>query len=317
MKQQLRSISMVLAFALGAIFHAELAPFIWWMPYGIAVMLSITFIGIDVRKLRPTWMHLWLLLAIQALGIGSWFIAKWAGCPILAESLYYCAAAPIASASPIIVNLLRGNVEFSTTAMVLSQVAFAIITPFVLPLVVHDPSLSYISLAGLVAYQILTVLGVPAVLSIALRLIYPPCKSWAPKLRDVSLSIWVLNLLVISAAGVQRIVTMGYSLHDMWPMILGAAAVCTIGFTAGYWLGYPKLKRECSQGLGQKNTILTLYMASQSYATPLAYIGPVFYVFCHNTANAIQLALAAREKRHAETDRHEAAISAPSRGTNG
>ena len=300
MKQQLRSISMVLAFGLGAIFHAELAPFTWWLTVGIAVMLSITFIGIDVRKLKPTWMHLWLLLAIQALGIGAWLVAKALGWPVLAESLYYCAAAPIASASPIIVNLLRGNVEFSTTAMVLSQIAFAVVTPFVLPLVVHDPSLSYMSLVGVVAGQILTVLGAPAVIAILLRSVYPPCRGWAPKLRDVSLGIWVLNLMIVSAAGVQRVVTMGYSLHDMWPMIAGAATVCAVGFTAGYWLGYPKLKRECSQGLGQKNTILTLYMASQSYATPLAYIGPVFYVFCHNTANAIQLALAAREKKRDE-----------------
>lgn len=298
MKQQLRSISMVLAFALGAIFHAEIAPFTWWLTIGIAVMLSITFIGIDVRKLKPTWMHLWLLLAIQALGIGAWLVARALGWPVLAESLYYCAAAPIASASPIIVNLLRGNVEFSTTAMVLSQIAFAIVTPFVLPLVVHDPSLSYMSLVAVVAGQILTVLGAPAAIAIFLRTVYPPCRQWAPKLSDVSLGIWIVNLMVVSAAGVQRIEAMGYSLHDMWPMMAGAAAVCVVGFTAGYWLGYPRLKRECSQGLGQKNTILTLYMASQSYATPLAYIGPVFYVFCHNTANAIQLALAAREKRH-------------------
>lgn len=297
MKQQLRSISMVLAFALGAIFHSELAPMIWWMPIGIGVMLSITFIGIDVQKLRPTWMHLRLLAAIQAMGIGSWYLVRAAGYPVLAESLYYCAAAPIASASPIIVNLLRGNVEFSTTAMVLSQVVFAIVTPFILPIVVHDPSLSYMSLAGVVAWQILTVLGLPALVSICLRVVYPPCRAWAPRLKDVSLGIWVLNLLVISAAGVQRIADRGYSLHDMWPMIVGAAIVCTLGFVVGYWLGYPKLKRECSQGLGQKNTVLTLYMASQSYATPLAYIGPVFYVFCHNTANAIQLALAAREKK--------------------
>lgn len=300
MKQQLRSISMVLAFALGAIFHSELAPLIWWMPVGIAVMLSITFIGIDTHKLKPTWMHLWLLLSIQALGIGSWFIVRAAGYPVLAESLYYCAAAPIASASPIIVSLLRGNVEFSTTAMVLSQVAFAVITPFVLPIVVHDPSLSYLTLAGVVARQILGVLGVPAVLSLVLRLVYPPCRGWSAKLRDVSLGIWILNLLVISAAGVQRITSMGYSFHDMWPLIAGAAVICAVGFIAGYRLGYPNLKRECSQGLGQKNTILTLYMASQSYATPLAYIGPVFYVFCHNTANAIQLALAAREQRRAD-----------------
>ncbi len=310
MKQQLRSISMVLAFIVGGIFYKQFAPFEWWLSIGIAAMLSMTFIGLDVHKLRPVRMHLWLLLSIQVLGIGSWGLARLAGYPVLAESLYYCAAAPIASASPIIVGLLRGNVEFSTTAMVLSQIVFAFVTPFILPFTVHDQTMGYLPFAGVVARQIFIVVGVPALIATMLRLIYPPCKTWAAKLKDVSLGIWVCNLLVLTAGGVQRIIQRGYSLHDMWPMMLAAAAVCFVGFTAGYRLGYPNLKRECSQGLGQKNTVLTLYLASQSYATPLAYIGPVFYVFCHNMANAIQLWLASREQklRHAEPS---SAVSSP------
>ena len=184
MKQQLRSVSMVLAFLAGGLFHEQLAPFEWWLPIGICVMLSITFIGLDVQKLRPVRMHFWLLLSIQTLGVGSWGFAKMAGYPVLAESLYYCAAAPIASASPIIVGLLRGNVEFSTTAMVLSQVVFAIVTPFILPLVVHGDSLGYLELMGVVAYQIFIVLGIPAILSVVLRLAYPPCRASTPRRRS-------------------------------------------------------------------------------------------------------------------------------------
>ncbi len=297
MKQILRSVSMVLAFVVGGFFHKQLAPFEWWLAVGIAVMLSITFIGLDVHKLKPVRMHLWLLLSIQVLGVGSWGVVRLAGYPVLAESLYYCAAAPIASASPIIVSLMRGNVEFSTTAMVLSQAVFAVVTPFILPLVVAKQDLSYMELSGAVAWQIFVVLGIPVLIALVLRLVHPSCRAWAPKLRDVSLGIWVLNLVVLTAGGVERIEERGYSFREMWPMMLGAALVCLIGFTAGYRLGYPKLKRECSQGLGQKNTVLTLYMAAQSYATPLAYIGPVFYVFCHNTANAIQIALAIRNTK--------------------
>lgn len=288
---------MVLAFLVGGIFHEQLAPFEWWLSIGIAAMLSITFIGLDVRKLKPVRMHLWLLLSIQALGLGSWGLVRLAGFPVLAESLYYCAAAPIASASPIIVSLMRGNVEFSTTAMVLSQAVFAVVTPFILPLVVDCQNLSYLELCSTVAHQIFVVLGIPALFALALRFIYPPCHFWAPKLKDVSLAIWVLNLTVLTAGGVERILERGYTFREMWPMMLGAALVCFIGFTVGYRLGSPNLKRECSQGLGQKNTVLTLYMAAQSYASPLAYIGPVFYVFCHNTANAIQIALAQKSKK--------------------
>ncbi len=307
MKRQLRSIGMVIAFLIGGIFHAELAPLTWVLPLGISLMLSITFIGIDTKRLRPCRMHLWLLLAIQAIGFGAWGAARLAGYPVLAESLYYCGAAPVAAAIPIIITLLRGDLEFATTAMLLSQAVFALVTPFALPFVVHEPSMGYIEFMGVVAGQIASVLVAPAIIAVVMRTAYPPCREWAPKLADVSLFAWCFNLTIISASGTQRILEMGYSWQQMVPMAAGALILCAFGFVAGYWLGYPKLKRECSQGLGQKNTVLTLYIAGQPYATPLAYIGPVFYVFFHNMANAIQLALAERER--AREERAESQVS--------
>ena len=298
--QHLRSICMVLAFVVGGLLHAELSPLAAYLPVGITLMLCITFIGLDTAQLRPTWMHLVLLTVLQLMGLGFWYAAVLAGYPVLAESLYYCAAAPVASAAPVIVNLLRGNTAFITTAMVLSQAMFGLVTPVLLPFVVDAPELGYVDFLLLVLYQISLALGAPAVISFLLRLCYPPCKAWAPKLRDYSLAIWIINLTIVSAAGTHRLVQMNYSFHDIWPIALGAMTICALGFFGGYWLGYPRLKRECSQALGQKNTILTLYIANQSYATPLAYIGPVFYVFFHNVANAIQLSLALREKKKAD-----------------
>lgn len=300
MMQHLRSICMVLAFVVGGLLHAELSPLAAYLPVGITLMLCITFIGLDTAQLRPTWMHLVLLAVLQLMGLGFWYAAVLAGYPVLAESLYYCAAAPVASAAPVIVNLLRGNTAFITTAMVLSQAMFGLVTPVLLPFVVDAPELGYVDFLLLVLYQISLALGAPAGISFLLRICYPPCKAWAPKLRDYSLAIWIINLTIVSAAGTHRLVQMNYSFHDIWPIALGAMTICALGFFGGYWLGYPRLKRECSQALGQKNTILTLYIANQNYATPLAYIGPVFYVFFHNVANAIQLSLALREKKKAE-----------------
>lgn len=293
----MRSILMILSFVVGGLLHEQLAPWQGWLRFGIAIMLTVSFIGLDVSRLKPRRMHLVLLLALQGIGLGSCLLARAAGCPILAESLYYCGGAPVAAAIPVIINLLRADVEFATTAMVLSHAVFALVTPLVLPLVVHDPQMGYAELALLVAQQLATVLAAPAIISVALRYFYPPCKAWAPKLRDFSLGIWIFNLSIISASGTHRVIMMGYNWADMAPMAIGAAVICAFGFLFGYRLGYPDLKRECSQILGQKNTILTLYIAGQPYATPLAYIGPVFYVFYHNFANAVQLSLAERERK--------------------
>lgn len=297
MIQRLRSICMVLAFVVGGFFHDAIDDFKILLPIGIGLMLSITFVSLDTTRLKPQRMHLWLMLALQVFALAFWGVTRMLGYPILAEGLYYCAAAPIASASPVIINLLRGDVEFSTTAMVMSQVVFSLVTPFLLPLVVHDPSLSYLEIARQVAEQIASILLAPALISLVLRRVYPPSIHWGAKLRDFSLGVWIFNLTLISAVGTTRVLNMGYSWGDMLPMVLGAALVCLTGFIGGYWLGYPKLKRECSQALGQKNTVLTLFIAGQSFATPLAYVAPVFYVFFHNMANAIQITLSNREKK--------------------
>ena len=250
----------------------------------------------DVSRLKPRRKHLTVLVAIYAIALLSWYVVQLMGYPLLAEALFFCAATPIASASPIIVSLLKGDVEFSTTAMVLSQAVFAVLMPLLLPLVVQSAHISYGELALLSAAQIATVLVVPAFVAFLMRWWYPPCRNWSAKLRDVSLGIWVFNLVVVAAAGVERMQQAHISLQEMLPVMLGAAALCAFCFLFGYKLGAPHLRRECSQALGQKNTILSLYMATQSYAAPLAYLGPLVYVFCHNLANAVQLSLATREE---------------------
>lgn len=300
MKRHLRSVLLVLAFLVGGLFHNTLSAWNGWLPIGIALMLSITFIGVDVSKLRPHRLHLVILLGIEVVGLGCFALARLAGYPVLAESLYYCGCAPVAAAAPVIVHLLRGKVEFITTAMLLSHAVFAVLTPFILPLVVHEPQLGYAEFMLLVAKQMASILAAPAIISVALRVLYPPCKAWSAKLGDVSLGIWIFNLTIISAGGIHRLILLHVTPMEMLPMALGAMLICAFGFLVGYRLGYPDYKRESSQALGQKNTVLTLYIASQPYATPLAYLGPVCYVFCHNFANAIQLSHAEKERARSE-----------------
>lgn len=295
MKQHLRSICMVLAFLIGGIFYDELSLLDGWLPYGIGLMLTISFMGINPAQLKPRRLHLVVLLVLQLLAMAFWGLGLCIGDSALAQSLFFCAAAPVATASPVIVSLLRGNVAFMVTAMVLSQAVFTVVMPFVLPFVVQDESLTYSELAWLVAEQLMSVMLLPALLAIILRKVYPHCRTWPAKLKDFSLGLWNVNLTIVAAAGVKRLVEGQYSLSLMWPLALGAVAVCATGFLLGYRLGAPNFKRECSQALGQKNTIMTLYIAGQSYVSPLAYIGLVCYVFCHNIANAIQLAMANRQ----------------------
>lgn len=301
MKKQWRSLSMLLAFVVGGVWHEPLSDMTWWLPVGIALMITLSVLGLDAHRLAPRPLHAALLLVWAVLAAFFWAVPYLSGYPAVAEALFFCAAAPVAAAIPVIVLLLRGDVEFVTTAMVLSHLAYALLMPLVIPLVMSNAQMGYMEMLLLVARQLATVLMAPVLITLLLRTVCPKVKELAhsPRVRDVSLLIWVFNLTIISATGTSRII----ELEDAWlttlPIAMGAFIACATGFLVGYRLGYPRLKRECSQILGQKNTILTLYIATQHYASPLAIIGPAFYVFFHNFANAIQVSLADRERsRH-------------------
>ena len=64
--------------------------------------------------------------------------------------------------------------------------------------------------------------------------------------------------------------------------------ICVINFGLGYLIGGKEFKREASQTLGQKNTTFTIVLAS-TFSSPLAAMGPTFYVLWHNLWNAFQL----------------------------
>ncbi len=291
-KTQWRSIGLVLAFTMGACLHSQLSPLRSIIPYSIALMLFLSFIGIEQAKLKPQRSHLFLILLLQLGWIAAWGIPALLGLSILSESLFFCAAAPIATASPVIISLIRGKVEYMTTAMLLSHVAFILIIPLVLPFILETSGTSYFSLLIELLQEFALLLLLPSCLVILTRYLIPSSREWGKRSANVSLIIWIFNLTIITATGTQNILSMQLTLHDLYPMAIGAFIICALGFTLGYWLGKPDYAREFSQGLGQKNTILTLYIASQPYAHPLAYVAPAFYVIFHNLANAIQIALA-------------------------
>ena len=131
MKKHLRSIGLIAAFAVGGLLHEPLSLLRDLLPWSIGLMLGLSFLGVDAQKLKPEWRQLWLLLIIQAAGLLYWGLASLAGYPVLAEALYYCGAAPIATACPVIVNILKGRVPtayntlptFTTLSFSTSQIS--------------------------------------------------------------------------------------------------------------------------------------------------------------------------------------------------
>ena len=72
-------------------------------------------------------------------------------------------------------------------------------------------------------------------------------------------------------------------------MAIAALVLCIAQFALGRRIGKKYGETIAGgQGLGQKNTILAIWMA-QVYLSPLSSIGPAAYVLWQNSINAFQL----------------------------
>ena len=279
------------AFAAGMGFPGA-AAFSNWIGTLIMVMLLVTF-----TKSTPRWDHFrklhFVILAVNfLLALGLYGLFRLLGLPLFAEVAFYTAIAPTAAAAPVIVGMLDGDTEFAAISVLLTNLSLAVAFPFLLMLTGDGLDFSVFRRAVGSVFQVVIL---PAIVAGLLRRFFPAGAKLVCKLGQWTFFLWitVLFLMAAKSSGFLR------ESQQTPAMLLGLGAmsfgICVLNFALGYWLGYGKLRRVSSQVLGQKNTSLTLYLALQ-YASPIAALGPAFYIFWHNLWNAIQLHFHARKK---------------------
>ena len=110
-----RTVSMPLGMIVGALLcremaWAEEAMNGWLTPMFIASMLFVTFCRVDARKIRFSWLHLWLL-AIQVVGsFAVYYALAWADV-VVAQGGMICVLAPVAMGAVVIGGMLGANLE--------------------------------------------------------------------------------------------------------------------------------------------------------------------------------------------------------------
>lgn len=253
----------------------------------IVLMLFTTFLKVNFKELRPRRKHLYLIAANVGLAMGLWAIFKLIHLDEYATMAFFIAITPTATAAPVIMGFLKGNVEFMLTSLITSTLGIGILMPLLIPISIGH---SAPGLTAHIAGSLAIVLLLPLALATILRNIhFPTATKVALTLGKYQFPLWVANLTLVSASGSAFIRSHDEITGRIFLVIaVLAAGICFLNFFLGYQIGRPDLKRECSQSLGQKNTALTIYLAL-TYATPLAALSVTFYVVCHNTWNAIQI----------------------------
>lgn len=275
--------------SMGALFYPFFGKFDFLTPYLIFLMLFFTYCGIPVRKIRFSPMHFWLIL-IQVFGSAGFYLLLKNIDLTLAQAGLICLLAPTATSAVVITTMLKGNAASLTAYTLLGNLTVAMMAPFIFSVWGTNADIPFWESFFHIAQRVFTLLLGPLMLSALLRQMWPAAADAIRKKSIVSFYLWIVALAIVTATTVRFISIQDHSSYFLAIGIAGLALVACAGqFFIGKRIG--KLygdKIAGGQGLGQKNTILAIWLA-HTYLNPLASIAPGAYILWQNMINSWQL----------------------------
>ena len=201
-----------------------------------------------------------------------------------------CVLAPTATAAAVITGMLGGNVASIATYTLISSLAVALVSPLVFALLGGNLEMEFADSMWYICKQVIPLLVFPCLLAFGLAKFVPKVHLQLKKLQVLSFYIWIFALTLVTGN------TVYFILHQENPdltkegwMAVLAFFICLFQFGVGRYLGDRQGDAVTGgQSLGQKNTILAIWMA-QVYLNPLSSIAPAAYVLWQNLMNSWQL----------------------------
>ncbi len=253
--------------------------------YLLMVMLFLAFLDLKIEFStfrQGVWRVLVgnLAVAFASYGMLSFFDHD------LALTAFLTGIAPTATASPVLVSLVGGQVPFVVAAVLLTNIAIALVIPLVLPgLVGADFQIS----VWQVLQPVLLVMFIPLLLAWLAGLLPKMAQTLLRKGKRYNFLVWLFNLLIISANASQFVRNEhSGSLLPLFQTALLALVICLVNFVLGALIAKPAYRQESSQALGQKNITFVIWIAL-TFINPMAAMGPTFYILYHNLYNSWQI----------------------------
>lgn len=274
----------------GIFFHDFIERISFISPYLIFTMLFITFCKISISEFKVTRLS-WSLLAIQVFGsLIVYFVLLPFG-DAVAQGAFICVFCPTATAAPVITGMLGGSVSRLATFSIISNVAVAMLAPlFFTKIGDYSQVGGVLDTMMLIGGRVMPMIIMPFVAAILFKQFIPRVHQTISDKQSVSFYIWSVALFIVVGKAVTFVVS---APKDKIPEIiliaLCSGIVCCLQFYLGRKIGRSYGDKIVGgQGLGQKNTILAVWMAL-TYLDPISSIGPASYVFWQNTINSWQL----------------------------
>ena len=261
----------------------------WLTPAFIFLMLFFTFCRVDARKIRFSWMHLWLLLFQMVGSVAIYYALEWCDV-VVAQGAMVCVLAPVAMAAVVIGGMLGANVETMAAYSLLCNFVIALFAPILL----HEFGNGECNIWQILQ-RVAPLLIAPFVAGQACRFGLPKVAGWVSRYSQISFYIWLMSLVVI--IGRTTCFLLDYEANRSVEIALAAVAlvICLLQFKLGRMIGRRYGDAAAGgQSLGQKNTVLAVWL-SQAFLDPISCVAPTAYIVWQNLVNSYQIYRAGRK----------------------
>lgn len=259
-------------------------------PYLIFFMLLITFTKLSPKQIHFHPAHGKLLL-VQLGGGLLVYLLCYKIHPIIAQGALICVLAPTATSAAVITGMLGGSVPFLTSYLIFCNIAIAVIAPLLFPFIyAGHVEMSFFESFLYICKQVAPVLLLPLVIAWCIRYGAPALQKKISSYQQLSFYLWAVALTIVTGRTVKFLVEQenpDYYVEISCALV--ALVICCGQFLLGRRIGRKYGDPVSSgQGLGQKNTILAIWMA-QAYLNPISSVAPAAYVLWQNIINSYQL----------------------------
>ena len=289
MKQNIKTLLLILAIIVGFTFNDFFSQFSKYSPTLLFFMLFFTFCSVDFKEIKLRKEYFLLLLYQVGVSIGVYILLRQYN-ETLAQGTMLCILAPTAVAAIVMSSMLGANVVSVTSYSLMINLVISIVAPIYFSLMDVPEIMPFWLSVKKIIMKIFPLLIVPMFLVFIIKKVSINLSTKLKKLNVLSFYIWIVSATILMGT------TMNFMLKQdsdnyliIILLIVSALFICIFQFLLGYFFGKKfNDAKACSQYMGQKNTILAIWMA-QTFLNPLASLAPAAYVLWQNFVNTIQL----------------------------
>lgn len=285
----------------GLILHDRMAALEPLAPWLIFIMLFITFCRVEPKELRFTALS-WRLLGVQMIGGIAVYLALMPINEDLAQGTFICVFCPTATAAPVVTGMLGGSISRVATYSILSNPAVAVTAPGLFTMM-GSREIDFLSAAATTASRVIPLIIAPLITAMVLRWVWPAAHRTVARKQSWSFAIWAVSLFIVVGRAVSFVISEPADrAGEMVAIAMCAGVVCVAQFYIGRRIGARcGDKIAGAQSLGQKNTVLAIWMAL-TWLNPVSSVGPAAYVAWQNTINSWQIYRRQKQARKPSAD---------------